>query len=111
MPGLVVARGIERFADRADAAVHHVARRDKIGAGGGVRERGFHEQFHALVIQDMEMVAVDPRDSAMAVAHVFAETDIGDDEQIGAFGLDRTNRLLHDAILGVGAGSLLRPFR
>ena len=105
MPGLVVAGRVERFADGADAAVHHVARRDQIGPGGSVGERGLHEQLDAFVVQDMEMVAVDPGDAAMAVAHVFAKTDIGNDEQLGAFGLDRADRLLHDAILSIRAGS------
>ena len=59
----------------------------------------------------MEMVAVDPGHAAMAVAHVFAEANIGDHEQLGAFGLDRANRLLHDAIFGVGAGSRFILFR
>ena len=51
------------------------------------------------------MVAVDPGHAAVAVAHVFAKADIGDDEQLGAFGLDRADGLLHDAVFGVGAGS------
>ncbi len=108
--GLVVACGVERLSDCADAAVHHVARGDEVGTGGGMGERGFDEQRDALVIQNVEMVAVDPRDAAMAVAHVFAEADIRNDEQLGTFGLDRTNRFLHDAILGVGAGCLLVLF-
>ena len=36
------AAGIERFANRADAAVHHVARRDHVRAILRVRERGLH---------------------------------------------------------------------
>ncbi len=31
---------VERVADRADAAVHHVARRDDVGAGAGLRDGG-----------------------------------------------------------------------
>ena len=57
------------------------------------------------------MIAVHPGDAAVAVAHVFAEANIGDDEQLGAFGFDRADGLLHDAVIGIGAGSLLRPFR
>ena len=34
-----VARLLERVADRADAPVHHVRRRDDVGAGLGVRQR------------------------------------------------------------------------
>ena len=48
------------------------------------------------------MIAVDPGDAAMAVAHVFAEADVRYHEQLGTFGLDRTDRLLHDALFRVG---------
>ena len=51
------------------------------------------------------MVAVEPGYAAMPVAHVFAKTDIGHNDQLGAFGLDRTDGLLHDAIFSICAGS------
>ena len=60
-----------------------------------------------LVIQNMEMVAVHPGHAAMAVAHVFAKADIGDDDQLGALRLDRADRLLHDAVLRVSRRRLL----
>ncbi len=101
---LVVAGRVERLANRADPAVHHIARRDDVGSGGGVGKRAFHEQLDALVVQDVEMVAVDPSYAAVAVAHVFAQADIGDDEELGTFGLDCADRMLHDAIFGVSAG-------
>ena len=56
------------------------------------------------------MVAVNPGHAAMAVAHVFAEANVRDDEQLRTFGLDRADGLLHHAILGVGAGGLLVLF-
>ena len=39
MPTLLEAALVERPADGADAAVHHVRRRDEVGAGDGVRQR------------------------------------------------------------------------
>ena len=44
----------------------------KLYSRRGVRERSLREQFNGLVVQDMEMIAVDPRHAAMPVAHVFA---------------------------------------
>ena len=63
---------IECFANGADPAVHHVARGDEIRAGRGVRDRGLGEQFDGLIVQNVEMIAVDPRHAAMPVAHVLA---------------------------------------
>ena len=40
----------ERLADRADAAVHHVARRDHVGAGFGMRQRLLHQRFDGDVV-------------------------------------------------------------
>ena len=41
----------------------------------------FTSKFDRLVVQDMKMIAVDARHAAVAVAHVFAETNVGDDDQ------------------------------
>ena len=57
--GLLETIRVERLADGADAAVHHVARSDEIRAGGGVREGGLRQQLDRLVIQNMEMLAID----------------------------------------------------
>ena len=39
---------VERGAQRADAPVHHVARRDDVGAGRGLGDRGAREQLERL---------------------------------------------------------------
>ncbi len=80
------------------APVHHVARSHEVRAGGGMRQRSFCQQLDRLVIQDMEMLAVDPGHAAMAMAHVFAQANIRDYDQLRASGLDRANGLLHDAV-------------
>ena len=45
------ARRLERVAHRADAPVHHVARRDDVGAGLGVRQRLLHQRLDGHVVQ------------------------------------------------------------
>ena len=40
-------------ADRGDAAVHHVARRDRVGAGLDVRDRGARDQLERGVVVDL----------------------------------------------------------
>ncbi len=40
----------------------------------------------------------------MAVAGVFTETDIGDNQDVGNLVLDTADGLLNDAVLGKGAG-------
>ena len=47
----------------------------------------------------------------MAVAHVFAETNIGDHDQLGTLRFDRAHGLLNDAVFRVGAAAPARPFR
>ena len=45
--------------------------------------------------------------AAMAVAHVFAQAHVRDDEQRRQFLFQQPHRLLHDAVLGVSAARLL----
>ncbi len=49
-----------------------------------MRKRGLHQEFDGLIVEDMEMIAVHSCHAAMTVAHVFAKTDIGDDDQVRA---------------------------
>ena len=44
---------LERAADRADAAVHHVARRDDVDAGLGLHQRLLRQHRHGLVVDDV----------------------------------------------------------
>jgi len=63
---------VQRAADRADAPVHHVARRDQIGARRGIRDRRAGEEGKRAVVVDLVPV----QDSAVAVVGVLAETDV-----------------------------------
>src|SRR2546421_10554605 len=51
----------------------------------------------------MEVIAVHPRNTAMAVAHVFAYTNVRYHDEPGTLRLDRANSCLHDALFGIGA--------
>src|SRR5947207_2201631 len=55
----------------------------------------------------MEVFAIHARDAAVAMAHVFAQTNIRDYDQLGTTGFDCADRLLHDAVFGVGRRRLL----
>ena len=70
LPGRV-ARVVERSADRADAAVHHVARADGVGAGLGVADRGSGEQLDRRVIRDLAVL----EHAAVAVRRIRAKVD------------------------------------
>jgi hypothetical protein len=53
------------------------------------------------------MFAVDARDAAMSVTHVFAKTDISDGDEFGTFLFNCAQCFLNDAVLRVGAARSL----
>ena len=53
------------------------------------------------------MFAIHARDAAVAMAHVFAQTNIRDHNQLGAAGLDRADGLRHDAVFRIRGCCLL----
>src|SRR5216684_7256745 len=56
----------------------------------------------------MKMVAVYSRHAAMAVAHVFAKTNVRDHHHIGTLSFNRADRFLHNAVFGIsGARSFV----
>ena len=71
---------VERGPDRADAAVHHVGRRDEVGARLGVRHGDAREQLDGRVVVDL---AARTEHAARAVVGELAEADVGDDRQLG----------------------------
>src|SRR2546421_5768677 len=94
-------RLVERLADGAHAPVHHVGGRDHVGAGVRVRHRGTREQLEGRIVAHRTVLD----HAAVAVARVFAEADVGDDEQVRHGVLHRAHGLLHDAVIGVGLGA------
>ena len=87
---------VERGAQRAHAAVHHVARRDGVGAGLGLRDRGAGEQLERLVVVDD---AVGAQHAAVAVRRVLAQAQVGDDQKVRIGGLDRPRGELDHALV------------
>ncbi len=83
-------------ADRGDAAIHHVRRRDDVCAGHGVRERRLCQVHHGDVVDDV--LSLD--DAAMAMRRVLAQADVGDDDQVLDLAFERANRVL-DRSVGV----------
>src|SRR6202035_2624397 len=70
--------GVEFGADGGYAAVHHVGGRDDVGPGAGMREGLLGEDFKRGVVGDFSVFD----DAAVAVIGVFAEADVGNDQEI-----------------------------
>ena len=85
------------------AAVHHVARRDQVGAGPGVRDRDAAEQRQRRVVGDR---AVLDEHAAVAVVGVLAEAHVGRDHEVRHGGADGAGRDLHGAVRIPGGGAL-----
>ena len=69
-------------ADGGDAAIHHVAGRDDVGAGAGKAGGGAGKQVEGGVVVDFEAVCSFDHHAAVAVAGVFAEADVGDENEL-----------------------------
>ena len=84
-------RCFQRLADRADAAVHHVAGRDDVHAGLGLGQRLPHQHFHRLVVQDVAGVV---EQAVLAVAGEGVERHVGHHAQLAGscFFSSRTTR-------------------
>ena len=66
-------------------------------ADGGARQ-----QFQRRVVQNFST----RHDAAMAMHHVFAQADVGDDQQRRQFLFQQPDGLLHDAVLRISARGL-----
>ena len=75
---LLVSSLVERPSDGGDAAIHHVRRRDDVSASHRVRERCLCQVHHRDVVDDV--LSLD--DPAMAMRRVFAQANVGDDDQV-----------------------------
>ena len=90
----MMARRFQRGADRADAAVHHVRRRDDVGAGLGVRQRLLDQRFDGGVVDDVAGL-VD--EAVLAVRRERIERDVGDHAELRKCLLQRAHRALREA--------------
>src|SRR6266542_5188608 len=89
------------FADRTDAAVHHVARTDGVRACLDMADGSSRDQLQGLVVRDLTVA----HDSAVAVRGVLAEADVSEQRQTAVF--ERVQSALDDAVVVVGAGPFL----
>ena len=95
---------VERFADGADATVHHVGGGDDVGSSISVADGGLGEKSERGVV--VYITVFD--DAAVAVAQVFAEADIAGDEQLVADGFaNGADGLSDDGVLAVSAGGFV----
>ncbi len=85
---------VERRADGADAAVHHVGRRDDVAAGLGLDQRLLHQHLHGLVVDDVAVA----QQAVMAVAGIGIERHVAEDADLGHLLLDRADRAAHQIV-------------
>ena len=86
---------LERLADRGDAAVHHVRRRDDVGTGFGLDQSLVGEDLHRVVVDD---VAGHVDQAIMAVRGVRIERDVGQHSDLGNRVLDRLDRAANEIV-------------
>jgi len=88
------------MAEGGDPAVHHVAGRNEICPGLGVRDRAAGQELEGGIVQDLPL----PDDAAVAVVGVLAKADVGDDQEVlPQRPLDFPHSLLNDSGLVIGA--------
>ena len=85
--------------DGADAAVVHVGWCDAMGAGFGV---GHCDVADAVDGELVVQAAVVAEDAAVAVGGIFAQADVGDDEELGKAGAEEADGLDDGALWVVG---------
>ena len=97
---------VELPPNRADTTVHHVAGSDGVGPRFRVTERRAGEELERDVVQDFAVL----HDAAVTVRRVLAQADVRDHDELGDGAAERTDGLLHDPVLVVGArgGLVLR---
>ena len=63
-----------------------------------MRERRLDQKLNGLIVEDMEMVSVNACDATMPMAHVFAQANVGDCDQIRTLGFNGSQGFLNDSI-------------
>ncbi len=96
--GVNMAVGLQRLADRADAAVHHVARGDDVHSGGCLRQRLLHQHGHGGLVHDVAGVV---EQTVLAVRGVGVERHIGEHAELWKRRFEGAHRSGHQSV-GVG---------
>ena len=92
-----VARPIKTRANGGNHAVHHAAGSHDVGTGLGVRNGNFGQNIQGLIVENIACVA---EQTTVPMIRIFAQANVGDDDEIGQFCFDGANGLLNDAIVG-----------
>jgi hypothetical protein len=90
-----VVRLLERSADAADAAVHHVRRRHDVDAHLGLRQCLAHERIERHVVDDIARL-VDY--AVLSVRGVRIERNVGHDAELGEALLERRHGARHQPL-------------
>ncbi len=94
---MLEARLIQRLTNRDNKTIHHVRRRDDVGARLCLRDRRASEQIERRVVQHFAVFD----HSAMSVVGVFAQAVVRDHQHIFQFAFDRANCALRYSVLGI----------
>ena len=86
---------VQRRADGADPAVHHVGGGDDVGAGVRLVERLPHQRRYGFVVEDR----LARHEAVVAVARVGIERNVGDEPEARELLLDRAAGLAHQIVL------------
>ena len=87
---------LEARADRADASVHHVGRRQNVRSGLRLHQRLANERLQRLVVGDLRAV----QQAIMAVTRIGIEGDVEHNADVDAGILDRARRAA-DEVIGI----------
>jgi len=93
---------IELFANGGNAAVHHIARCDRVCPSLSVDPRCFCQKRECAVVVDLPVFREQP---TMSVFSVFTETDIRPDQEVGRPLLDRADGTWNQPVRIVASGT------
>ena len=98
----------ERAADHADAAIHHVGRRDNVGTGICLINRLIDQHRHGIVVQDIARVVDQP---VLPMRGIRVERYVGQHADLIAMrGLDGADGLAHQIVGVQRFGSVVAAF-
>ena len=99
-----VALAVERAANGADAAIHHVRRRLYVGAGFGLHDRLLDQRLDRFVVLHVAIA----HDAVMAVAVEGIERHVADDAHVGDRLFDRPDGAADEIVRIVGLTGVWR---
>ena len=89
---------VELGADARDTSIHHVGRRNDIGASLRMAERLFCQRFERLVVEHVTARVVGGDQAVLPVAGIGIERHVGNDAEFGKFFLQRRDHARHETV-------------